>query len=217
MVEIEYSPIKNSQGVALVMVLWIIAILSVVVLEFSFSMRTEVNITRNYQEQLKLYAAAEGSLQRALAELILKQDPRFQQLKKNVKEGEAPPEYKEWVTDGREYPVPFEGVEGAVRVMGEAGCSKIGFGLEGISPRAISIIKPVNPCDIDSVNALFDFCNSLGLFVKAYLMIGFPWETEEIVREYFEWLPGIRANQVKISYFTPFPGLGTGRGSGTSS
>ena len=105
----------------MVMVLWIITILSVVVLEFSFSMRTEVNITRNYQEQLKLYAAAEGSLQRALAELILKQDPRFQQLKKNVKEGEAPPEYKEWVTDGREYPVPFEGVEGAVRVMGEAG------------------------------------------------------------------------------------------------
>lgn len=93
-----------------------------------------------------------------------------------------------------------------IRAMGKAGCSKIGFGLEGLSPRAISIIKPVNPCDIDSVNALFDFCNSLGLFVKAYLMIGFPWETEEIVREYFEWLPRIRANQVKISYVTPFPG-----------
>lgn len=93
-----------------------------------------------------------------------------------------------------------------IRAMAEAGCSKIGFGLEGISPRAISIIKPANPCDIDSVNSLFDYCNSLGLFVKVYLMIGFPWETEEKVREYFEWLPRIRANQVKISYFTPFPG-----------
>jgi len=103
------------------MVLWIITILSVVVLEFSFAMRTEVNITRNYHEQLKLYAAAQGSLQRAVAELILKQDPRFQQLKKNVKPGETPIEYNEWVTDGREYPVAFEGVEGAVRVMGEAG------------------------------------------------------------------------------------------------
>ncbi len=103
------------------MVLWVITILSVVVLEFSFAMRTEINITRNYQEQLKLYAAAEGSLQRAVAELILKQDPRFQQLKKNVKPGEAPLEYSEWVTDGREYPVAFESVEGAVRVVGEAG------------------------------------------------------------------------------------------------
>ena len=110
-----------SQGVALVMVLWVITILSVVVLEFSFAMRTEVNITRNYQEQLNLYAAAQGSLQRAVAELILKRDARFQQLRKNVKEGEAPFEYQEWVTDGREYPVPFEKVEGTVRVMGEAG------------------------------------------------------------------------------------------------
>lgn len=93
-----------------------------------------------------------------------------------------------------------------IQAMAEAGCSKIGFGLEGISPRAISIIKPENPCDIDSVNSLFDYCNSLGLFVKVYLMIGFPWETEEIVKEYFEWLPRIRANQVKISYVTPFPG-----------
>lgn len=93
-----------------------------------------------------------------------------------------------------------------IRAMAEAGCNKIGFGLEGISPRAISLIKPANPCNIDSVNSLFDYCNGLGLFVKVYLMIGFPWETEEIVREYFEWLPRIRANQVKISYFTPFPG-----------
>jgi len=93
-----------------------------------------------------------------------------------------------------------------IRAMVKAGCSKIGFGLEGISPRAISIVKPVNPCDIDSINSLFDYCNSLGIFVKAYLIIGFPWETEDIVNEYFEWLPRIRANQIKISYFTPFPG-----------
>ena len=112
---------KNSNGVALVMVLWVITILSVVVLEFSFAMRTEVNITRNYQEQLKLYAVAEGSLQRAVAELILKQDPRIQQMKQTVKAGEAPPEIREWVTDGREYPVPFEQAEGVVRVTGEAG------------------------------------------------------------------------------------------------
>jgi radical SAM superfamily enzyme YgiQ (UPF0313 family) len=93
-----------------------------------------------------------------------------------------------------------------IQAMARAGCTKIGFGLEGISPRAISMIKPVNPCDIEEINLLFDYCNSLGLFVKVYLMIGFPWETEGIIAEYYEWLPKIRANQVKISYFTPFPG-----------
>ena len=113
--------LKNSQGVALVMVLWVITILSVVVLEFCYAMRTEVNITRNYQEELRLYAAAQGSAQRAIAELILKHDPRMQQLRKTVQEGEVPAESREWVTDGREYPLPFEEVEGVVRVLGEAG------------------------------------------------------------------------------------------------
>ncbi len=112
---------SNRRGVALVMVLWVVTILSVVVLEFCFAMRTEVNITRNYQEDLRLYAAAQGTVQRAIAELILKQDPRMQQLRKTLKEGEIPPENKEWVTDGREYRFPFEGAEGVVRVLGEGG------------------------------------------------------------------------------------------------
>jgi len=51
------------------MVLWVITILSVIVLEFSFAMRTEVQITQNFQEELQLYAMAEGGIQRAVIEL----------------------------------------------------------------------------------------------------------------------------------------------------
>jgi general secretion pathway protein K len=111
----------DSKGIAFIMVIWVITILSVVVLEFCFAMRTEVNITRNYQEELQLYAAAEGGVQRAIAELILKHDSRMQQMRRNPKEGEALAEYIEWVTDGRDYKVPFERGECAVRVMGEGG------------------------------------------------------------------------------------------------
>lgn len=93
-----------------------------------------------------------------------------------------------------------------IRVMAEAGCTKIGFGIEGISSFAIEKIKVINPFDLDSINSLFDYCNKLGIFVKAYLMIGFPWETESIIEEYLEWIQKLRANQVKISFFTPFPG-----------
>jgi anaerobic magnesium-protoporphyrin IX monomethyl ester cyclase len=94
----------------------------------------------------------------------------------------------------------------AIEAMADAGCTKIGFGLEGISPAAAERVKPVHPSDFDWVNDLFDYCTSLGLFVKAYLMIGFPWEDEAIIREYFEWLPKLRASQIKISFMTPFPG-----------
>lgn len=93
-----------------------------------------------------------------------------------------------------------------IRAMAEAGCTKIGFGVEGISPQAIARIKPVNPLDLESINSLCDYCNSLGIFVKAYLMIGFPWETENTILEYLNWIQELRVNQVKLSYFTPFPG-----------
>jgi len=93
-----------------------------------------------------------------------------------------------------------------IRAMAEAGCKKIGFGIEGVSPDAISRIKPVNPINYDTINELCDFCNALGIFVKAYLIIGFPWETEDTVDEYLMWIQKLRVNQVKISYFTPFPG-----------
>lgn len=93
-----------------------------------------------------------------------------------------------------------------IPLMAKAGCTKMGFGVEGISPAAMDIIKPTNRKSIDEINDLFRLCNSHGIFVKAYLMLGFPWETKEILAEYFEWLPKIEANLIKISYYTPFPG-----------
>jgi general secretion pathway protein K len=115
------SATKKEKGVALIMVLWVITILSVVVLEFSFAMRTEVNIAKNYQEELQLYALSEGGVQRAIAELVYKNDPKIQQLRKTLKYEEVAADKKEWVTDGRDYPLAFEGGECVIRIMGEAG------------------------------------------------------------------------------------------------
>jgi general secretion pathway protein K len=112
---------RNSRGVALIMVLWVITILTVVVLEFSFAMRTEVNITKNFKEELQLYGIAQGGVQRAIAELILKHDARYQQLTKTMKTEEVTPEKKEWVPDGRPYALQFEQGECELRIMSEAG------------------------------------------------------------------------------------------------
>jgi len=112
---------ENPRGVALIMVLWVIAILTVVVLEFSFAMRTEVNITKNFKEELQLYGIAQGGVQRAIAELILKHDARSQQLIKTMKTEEGAQEKKEWVPDGRPYTLPFDQGECELRIMSEAG------------------------------------------------------------------------------------------------
>jgi general secretion pathway protein K len=103
------------------MVLWVVAVLSVIVLEFCFAMRTEINITKNYKEELESYAMAEGGVQRAILELIYKQDPRVQQLRKPSKLEETPPEKREWVTDGRPYLLSYDRGVCEIRVMSEAG------------------------------------------------------------------------------------------------
>ena len=110
----------QAKGVALIMVLWVIAILSVVVLEFSFGMRTEANMTKNFKEEAYLYGLAEGGLHRAIAELIYKHDPGVQQKRKAMKEN-IPPEKEEWITDGRPYLLPFSQGKCEIRVMGEDG------------------------------------------------------------------------------------------------
>ena len=113
--------IQNSEGIVLIMVLWVIAILSVIVLEFSFAMRTEVNIAKNFKEETQLYAIAEGGAQRAIAELIYKHDTRVQQKRKTQKAEEVPPEKREWMTDGRHYLLPFDQGKCEVKITSEAG------------------------------------------------------------------------------------------------
>ena len=116
-----FLPNLNEKGVALIMVLWIIAILSVIAFEFSYAMRTEVKIVKNFQEELQLYALAEGGVERAIAELVYKHDPRVQNKRRILKSEDFPPEKKEWVTDGRGYPLTFDLGVCEVRVRGEAG------------------------------------------------------------------------------------------------
>jgi len=157
----------QAKGVALIMVLWVMTILSVVVLEFSFAMRTEVNITQNYKEDLQLYSMAQGGIQRAIAELIYKHDPKVQQLRKTLVAEEIPTDKKEWVTDGRIYTLPFDQGRCEIKVMSEAGKVNINlvsesmlrkiislFGLEGEERDVVvdSILDWIDPDDFYRVN-----------------------------------------------------------------
>src|SRR4030042_533982 len=116
-----FSPLFGKKGIALIMVLWVMAILSVVALEFSFAMRTEITITKNHKEDLQRYAMAEGGVQRAITELIYKHDARLQQSRRTLSLEEIPPEQREWMADGRSYTLPFDQGSCEIRIMSEAG------------------------------------------------------------------------------------------------
>lgn len=121
MVHRSLSSVLGEKGIALIMVLWVMAILSVVALEFSFAMRTEITVTKNHKEDLQRYTMAEGGVQRAITELIYKHDARLQQVKKTLALEEIPPEQQEWIADGRSYTLPFDQGTCEVRIMNEAG------------------------------------------------------------------------------------------------
>ena len=106
---------------ALVLVLWVLALLSVIVMEFCFSMRTEVNITRNFKETGQLYYFAHGGIQRAIAELIYRSDPALHQKRTLPGVEELTEMEQEWRIDGRPYLVPFQQGEAEVRVTSESG------------------------------------------------------------------------------------------------
>lgn len=106
---------------ALVLVMWVLALLSVIVLEFCFSMRTEVNITRNFKESGQLYYFAHGGIQRAIAELIYRGDPALHQKRTLPGVDELAEMEPEWQIDGRPYPVSFQQGDAEVRVTSESG------------------------------------------------------------------------------------------------
>lgn len=61
---------KDNSGIALILVLWMLLLLTIIALEFSFAMRQEVNATRNYKEEIDCYFYALSGFQQAVGELI---------------------------------------------------------------------------------------------------------------------------------------------------
>jgi general secretion pathway protein K len=62
----------SEKGVALLVVLWLLMLLSVVVGEFCSNTRTEVNVTRNLRETTQAYYIAKAGINRAIVELEAK-------------------------------------------------------------------------------------------------------------------------------------------------
>jgi general secretion pathway protein K len=61
---------SNQSGIALMIVLWVLVLLMTLATEFAFSMKMEVNTTRNYKEDTESYYLAKAGLNLALAELF---------------------------------------------------------------------------------------------------------------------------------------------------
>ncbi|QPJ62925.1 MAG: general secretion pathway protein GspK [Candidatus Nitronauta litoralis] len=86
--------LKNEKGLAFIIVMWVLVLLIALGTEFAFSMRTEVNTTRNFKEDREAYFLAKGGIQLAMTELL--QKARYHSITDEkgfiIGQPEAPPE-----------------------------------------------------------------------------------------------------------------------------
>lgn len=96
--------------------------------------------------------------------------------------------------------------EELISIMSKAGCKKIGFGIESLDDDVSNTIKSFKHPSIMKMNEIFDLCALHGVFTKSYLMIGLPHEKIDILLNYKEDVYKLKVDEIKISFYTPFPG-----------
>ena len=65
------GPGKSQRGIALFLVLWVMALLTVIAGEFGYAVRNELNVTRNFKEETESYYIAVSGLFWAVQELVV--------------------------------------------------------------------------------------------------------------------------------------------------
>ncbi len=74
---------REESGIALILVLWVMVMLTAIVGEFAFSMRTELNIARNFKEEETAYQLAVAGVEKARAEILAAQENVYPFFNKN--------------------------------------------------------------------------------------------------------------------------------------
>jgi len=84
------------------------------------------------------------------------------------------------------------------------GCVELGFGVEHGSEKMLKLMaKGTTP---DKNTAGIQMCQDAGMIAKAFLMLGFPGETNETVEEMKQWILNTRPTACSWCLFQPFPG-----------
>ncbi|MFC2162169.1 B12-binding domain-containing radical SAM protein [Candidatus Altiarchaeota archaeon] len=91
-----------------------------------------------------------------------------------------------------------------LRIMKDAGCYKIHFGIESASQEILATIqKAIN---LDQVRKAVADCKELGIQTKGYFMLALPGDTEATMRKTIGFAYELDLDESMFSVTTPFPG-----------
>ncbi|MDP2923274.1 MAG: radical SAM protein [Candidatus Omnitrophota bacterium] len=91
-----------------------------------------------------------------------------------------------------------------LRMMKEADCHMIRFGVESASQQILGNIK--KDITVEQIEKAFAWTNQLKLDTHAHLMIGCPGETRETIKETMRFVKRIKPTIVTFGICTPYPG-----------
>ena len=91
-----------------------------------------------------------------------------------------------------------------VKKMKQAGCEEIYLGLESGDEETLKRIK--KGITTDQMRQAVAAIRDEGIYFSAFLMIGFPWETEESIKNTLSLMDELKPFRVTMSVTTPYPG-----------
>ncbi len=90
-------------------------------------------------------------------------------------------------------------------IMYEAGCRKIGYGLESVIPEVQKGFNKIVPNGL--IADLVEYGHELGILNKGFIILGDQkYESPETIMQTLDVLKKIRFDEIRTSFLTPFPG-----------
>lgn len=90
--------------------------------------------------------------------------------------------------------------------MKDVGCTKISYGIDAVCNATLSKIKPRQNVNFNKIKLALELTSNVGIIVRAYVMIGYPWEDKKSLQETKKILKTLPVDDLRISFLTPFPG-----------
>jgi anaerobic magnesium-protoporphyrin IX monomethyl ester cyclase len=94
--------------------------------------------------------------------------------------------------------------EDIVAAMAEAGCTRVGIGVETFSDEMNKLYK--SQWNLDKTTRALALTDKYGIINRVYLMMGYAEETPEILMEMPRAMQSLPIDQPRLAFITPFPG-----------
>ena len=90
--------------------------------------------------------------------------------------------------------------------MKEAGCSRIGFGIDSIDDSILKRIKPRQKSASSKIENALNLSNNAGIINRAFFIIGYPWQSKNELLKVGAVLQALPIDELRIGILTPLPG-----------